>query len=183
MNETTITRRSALRSGTLAALAAGLLGMVGTPPVDAAPDLTIDRAEQLILELLGIVPALSGRDRSNVSHVLELTTAAIGQAEPQCFEALAEAVAYIGPGNRVHDVIDREIAARRRAAVTHAAVVARYAAGYHAGGVDAGTVIRDELAGRYGDDLGKAIAGAAFDQYLHALYHVDRGRCNCAEAA
>jgi hypothetical protein len=57
--------------------------------------------------------------------------------------------------------------------------VATYAAAYHAGVIDAGTAMRAELAGRYGEELGAAINSAAFKLYLHEFYHDGRDPYCC----
>ena len=170
MNEP-ITRRRAIGAAGTLFLGAGLLAAGGAPAPAAAAILDIDRAERLCLELRDVMLRLDDRHRSNIGHVLDLMSRAGGLTEAGASEALAEIEEHVGPGNRVHDRIDRQEAAEKRAAVTHAALVARYAAAYHAGGIDAGTAIRAELAEAHGEDLGHAIAGAAFDLYLHELYH------------
>ena len=50
---------------------AGLLATTTAPAVAAEPFSTIGHAEALILNLAGILPRLTDRDRSNVSHVLD----------------------------------------------------------------------------------------------------------------
>ena len=140
-------------------------------PVAAAPVPDMDRAEALLLELAGILPHLSERDVSNVNHVLDQVFRATEGGPDRVAARLADDPLEVGPGNRVHDRIDREQAAERRAAITHAEVVARYATAYHAGGTNAGIEVRAELARTYGEGLGAAIAGAAFDLYLHELKH------------
>ena len=179
MSETTISRRRALRTGGLAAIAASLLGTTTTAPgAGQTPAPTIDEAERLIVDLARILPHLSKRDGSNVGHVPDQLGRAAGSSARHLAQAVADALEDIGPGNRVHDRMDRDVAAEKRAAVTHAAVVARYAAAYHAGGTNAGTEIRAELASAYGNDLGRAIGDAAFTRYLHELHH-DGPRAGC----
>lgn len=170
MDQTTVSRRRALQTGTLTALGIGLMAAAGSPPavVGAQPAPTIEDAERLILELAGILPHLSTRDASNVSHVLDELGQAAGSRADLVAGAVADALADIGPGNRVHDRMDQDIAAARRAAVTHAMTVERYAERYADGEVGSVFIaIRQELVATYGEDLGEAIADAAFHRYLH----------------
>lgn len=124
---------------------------------------TIDEAERLIVDLARVIPYLGERDGSNIGHVLDQLGQAAGSREDLVAEAVADAIADIGPGNRVHDRIDREIAAAKRAFLTHAAVVERYAASYR-------YEIREELYAAHGEELGKAIADAASHQHQHDTY-------------
>src|SRR3954464_15623360 len=76
-----ISRRSAFRTGGLAALAAGFLGTAGSTAVLAAPEPpapTIDRAESLLREVIAIIPNLSERDQSNVTHLVYIMCGADG---------------------------------------------------------------------------------------------------------
>src|SRR4051794_6640392 len=137
-------------------------------PVDAQPIPTIDEAERLLVDLAGIIPSLSTRDASNVSHVLDELGQAAGSRADLVAGAVADALADIGPGNRVHDRMDQDIAAARLAAITHAMTVERYAERYADGEVGSVFIaIRQELVATYGDELGQAIADAAFHRYLH----------------
>jgi hypothetical protein len=68
----TVSRRRAIGAGTLAAIAAGLLGTAlaeAAPQTPAPIDVPlIDQAEALLLELAAILPQLSDRDVCNVGH-------------------------------------------------------------------------------------------------------------------
>jgi hypothetical protein len=119
-----------------------------------------NRAEALLLELRDVILRLDDRHAGDVAHVLDLMGRAADLAEPGFSEALAEVDGHIGPGSRVMDRVDRHVAAIRRVFVTHPAVVERYAAVYR-------FEVRNELREAYGDDLGEAIADAAFRLHLH----------------
>lgn len=191
MTETAITRRAAIRSGTLGALAASVAGLLPSTPAPAlaAPELPlIDRAEALVLQLEALLLAMTERDRNNLGQLLDMMGQAAGRRDDLVAEGLEDMHAYIGPGNRVHDQMDAEEAAQRQAAVTHPAVVARFADVIDAGDGAAGqygvtTTVRQDAQAEYGDKLGLAIADAAFDLHLHRLYHgggdaVSCERCN-----
>ena len=106
MPEDTISRRSALRTGGLAALAAGLLGTAGTAPVTAEPAPTIDHAVALLAEVERISLYHRGeRDQNNVSQECERLSRILGLADP--IAAAAEWPRKTGD-NRVMDRIDRE---------------------------------------------------------------------------
>jgi hypothetical protein len=182
----TITRRRLIAAGALATLAATVAGLLPAANAEAAPPPlvptvpSIDQAEALLVELCGILPHLNERDLSNMSCVLDQLSMATGGTGESFLAHLAENPLEIGPENRTHDRIDAEIAAARRAAVTHADVVARYAATYKTGEVgQVGTMIRSELCEAYGEDLGSAIAEAAFRLSLHQKYHVRVASADC----
>ena len=184
-DRTPVTRRRAIGTGTLF-LGAGLLAVAGSRPVPVAAEHapTIDHAEALLLEIIDIIPHLSERDRDNICHVLDLA----GQAGPlrDFAESLEDARDAIGPGNRLHDVLDRTEAAIRRAVVTHprvVGVVEEYAARYRAGEVgQVGTMIRAELYPAYGDELGEAISSAAFHTALHQKHgHGGGSLADCSD--
>src|SRR5918999_8027 len=103
-------RRSVIRSGGLAALAAGLLGTITpTPaPVAAGPlagdVLPIDRAEALLLEVETLcLSQLSVRDRNNISQECDRLSMVLGALDP--IAAAAEWPRETGD-NRVMDRID-----------------------------------------------------------------------------
>ena len=173
-NKDRITRRRVIQAGTLGAIAASLLGASGIAPLPTAtvsPAPTIERVEALIIELCGIVPHLSPRDMGNVAQLLDELGEIDAATRDEVMAAIRATLAYVGPGNRVHDRIDRREAAARQASVTHAAIVERYARRYAVMRLGESSEIHSELVERYGDDLGRAIEDAAFHWHLHDLYH------------
>jgi hypothetical protein len=180
----TMSRRSALKTGTIAALGVGLMVAAGAPVKPVAADVPlIDRAETMLVELQSIMLQLDERDRFNLGVNLE-NMAQLGEVSKERIQSILDDYPLmIGPGNRMWDVMDADDEAERRAAITHAPVVARYASRYHAGGTDAGTAIREELIETYGDDLGHAIARAALSLHLHQKHHDGRDPATCCADA
>lgn len=160
-----------------------------TPTVLADPELPpaatvalIDQAEGLLLAVRDLAGRLSSRDASNLSHGLErLADALVGGPARYAAWLAEDGRLDVGPGQRIHDQIDAQEEAERRAAVTHAPIVAAYAAVYHTGEVGrVGTAIRAELAEIYGEQLGHAIDGAAFHLAMHRQYHDSGDPAHCA---
>lgn len=153
------------------------VGAVPLPLADTNPPAaTIERAENLIVQLCDILPQLSVRDLSNVSIVLERISR-MSQGDGQGFvRQLAEDPLDVGTGNRPHDQMEREINLARTVVVTHAAIVAHYADDMDgAKGTPAehtiGSAIFAETADKYGYEIGLAIQNAAFEVHLHRKYH------------
>lgn len=151
---------------------------LANPATEVPP---IDRAEALLVDLRDTLLLMGSRDRSNVCQNLDILYRAAELRDDMFVEALASEPLQIGPGSRVMDLCDQDDAAQKRAAITHADVVAEHAQAYHAGGIDAGTAMRKKLAEQYGDDLGHAIDRASFALYCHQLYHVGREYPQCCE--
>jgi hypothetical protein len=111
-----VTRRAAIRTGGLAALAASLLGTVApasaafaepTPlPVTADVPL-IDQAEVMLVELQRIMLQLDPRNRTNLGANLEHIARLAEVREDLIPETLADYPLEIGEGNRVCDRMDR----------------------------------------------------------------------------
>lgn len=185
-----LTRRSVIRAGGLAALAATVVGLRPSAAVVAAPapaDIPwIDQAEALLVELCGILPHLDERDLSNVSHVLDRLGTMTESDGAGFVQQLVEDPLEIGPGNRIHDQMDREDVLTRQVAVTHAAVVASIADILDAGDrgrmyseTDAVRRARQEALARYGREIGGAIDRAAFRLHMHRKYHDPGDAASC----
>jgi hypothetical protein len=114
-----ITRRSAIRTGGLAALAATVAGIAGpalpvagvadsTPLPPAANDVPlIDRAEAMLVELQQIMLDIDSRNRTNIQVNLE-HIARIGEVREDLIpQTLEDYPLMIGEGNRACDELDR----------------------------------------------------------------------------
>jgi len=89
MNETTITRRTALRTTVLSVIGAGLMAAAGTrpEPAHAEPVANIDRAEALLLEVERIMMGLDELARADLGFELDRLGSLAVAADPAAFVA------------------------------------------------------------------------------------------------
>jgi len=97
------------------------------PPVENDLPL-IDQAEALVLQLEGLLIQMTERDRNNLGQIADMMGVAAGRRHDLVADALEDMHAYMGPGNRVMDQIDRDEAEeaqeRAKAATANAALAA-----------------------------------------------------------
>lgn len=113
---TPITRRSALRAGSLF-LGAGLLAPIGATSASAQPAEPIDRAEALMLELERLILDLDGESQADVMVELDRLGQIAGSADPA---AEAESTLRLTGENRSSLQMER---AHARA---HSEIIPRY---------------------------------------------------------
>lgn len=106
--------------------------MLLTRPADVAavPVVSlIDQAEELVLQLEGLLIQMSDRDRNNLGQLADMLGQAAGRRDDLVAEALQDMRSYMGPGNRVMDQLDRDEAEEAQERAAAAVATAALAAG------------------------------------------------------